>query len=517
MRTPRYRVFLLVSLISVSVGLSRPPTLLAQPSSTLENPAPDSFQSGLGLISGWVCEAGRVEVIFNDDEAQAWQAAYGTSRNDTRGACGDDGKNGFGLLFNWSVLDPGRHTVSVRADGQEFARTTVTVTELGEEFLEGVGRYERLEDFPREGTDSIIAWQESLQNFLIARTDRFASSIQAMDAIGDSLTKAFNADINTCPNTDQEALSWATSRTPDDGVMSQAERLESRQDASIRVISPNSAESGATMLADFVEQTRKIKASLGSLPAPRYTPVVLGHNDICGGMVDKLNASCPQGGDQDHNQHCWTTPEAFEREFRKGLDVLITVPELKVGVASLVRVSQLCNHAEKASCVNAEGIQPGAPCGGIWRFAPLLQPPNGICGSLTSDCSDERIADAYTMARQYRDILERVTYEYTAIPVGDASPTLMIGGEQVGGASKADGTRLSFSNAAWEYKFAEQDVSCCDCFHPSSQGQTLVSRLLFDGFTCSESDVCCGESSSAVGNGRCATEDTGGRFVPGLF
>ena len=520
MRTPRCTALLFASLMSgiigLGCGLGCPPVLLAQPPAFLENPRPDSFQSGLSVISGWVCEAERIEVIFDDDETQPWQAAYGTSRNDTRGACGDDGRNGFGLLFNWSLLEPGRHTLSVRADGREFAQATVTVAELGEEFLRGVGRYERLEDFPRQGTDSIVAWQESLQNFLIARTDPFAPSIQSMDAAGDSITKAFNADINTCPNTDQEELNWATSLTPDDGVVSQAERLESRQGAAIEVVSPNSAESGATMLDDFVEQTHKIKANLESLAAPRYTTVVLGHNDICGGMIDKRNADCPQGGDQDPNQHCRTTPEAFEREFRKGLDILIAVPDLKIGVASLVRVSQLCNHTEKASCVNREGIRPGTPCGDIWQLAPAVR-ENGICGSLTVDCSDERIADAYTLARQYRDILERVTYEYAAIPAGHASPTLTVGGQQVGGASKADGTYLSFSNASWEYKFTQEDLSCCDCFHPSSRGQTLASRLLFDGFTCSEGDVCCGEGGSAVDNGRCASEDTGGRFVPGLF
>ena len=516
MRTPHYTAFLLSSLISGLIGLGHPASLPAQPTAFLDNPGPDSFQSGLGVISGWVCEAGRVEVIFDDDEAQAWQAAYGTSRNDTRGQCGDDGNNGFVLLFNWSLLEPGRHTLSVRADGREFARATVSVTELGAEFLQGVGRHARLEDFPREGTDSIIAWQQSLQNFLIARTDPFAASIQSMDAVGDSITKAFNADINTCPNADQEGLNWATSLTPGDGVVSQAERLESRQDAAIQVVSPNSAESGATMLDDFVEQARKIRASLGDLPAPRYTTVVLGHNDICGGMIDRHNASCPQGGDQDPNQHCRTTPEAFEREFRRGLDILIEVPDLKIGVASLVRVSQLCNHTGKASCVNREGVRPGTPCGDIWQLAPAVR-ENGICGSLTVDCSDERIAAAYTLARQYRDILERVTHEYAAIPAGHASPTLLVGGQQVGGASKAAGTQLSFSNASWEYKFAEDHLSCCDCFHPSLEGQALASQLLFDGFTCSEDAVCCGEGNSAVANGLCTTEDTGGRFVPGLF
>lgn len=78
----------------------------------------------------------------------------------------------------------------------------MTVTGLGEEFLRVVGRYERLEDFPHEGTDSIIAWQQSLQNFLITRTGPLASQIRSIDAAGDGITKAYNADIKTCPNED---------------------------------------------------------------------------------------------------------------------------------------------------------------------------------------------------------------------------------------------------------------------------------------------------------------------------
>jgi len=76
-----------------------------------------------------------------------------------------------------------------------------------------------------------------------------------------------------------------------------------------------------------------------------------------------------------------------------------------------------------------------------------------------------------------------VTYEYAVIPSGEDSPIVTIGGEQVGGASKADGPHLTFSNMPWEYKFAEEELSCCDCFNLSAQGQNLAARLLFDGFT----------------------------------
>ena len=53
------------------------------PPHVLENPAPGSFQSGLGLISGWVCDAQTITISFDDGPPQ--EAAYGTSRGDTAG------------------------------------------------------------------------------------------------------------------------------------------------------------------------------------------------------------------------------------------------------------------------------------------------------------------------------------------------------------------------------------------------------------------------------------------------
>ena len=73
----------------------------------LENPGPESFQSGIGVISGWVCEAEEIVIELNG----APQAvAYGTERLDTARVCGDT-DNGFGLLFNWNLLGDGEHTV----------------------------------------------------------------------------------------------------------------------------------------------------------------------------------------------------------------------------------------------------------------------------------------------------------------------------------------------------------------------------------------------------------------------
>ena len=43
---------------------------------TLENPQPGSFQSGVGVISGWACEAQTIEVSF--DGGPRLQAGAGT-------------------------------------------------------------------------------------------------------------------------------------------------------------------------------------------------------------------------------------------------------------------------------------------------------------------------------------------------------------------------------------------------------------------------------------------------------
>jgi hypothetical protein len=489
----------------------------------LENPQPGSFQSGLGIISGWACEATQIAIEI---DGMPTPAAYGTSREDTRKVCGD-ADNGFGLLFNWNLLENGPHTVRALADGQAFANVTVNVTTLGAEFLTGVGRNERLTNFPHPETDIIVAWQQSLQNFAIARVDTVGSHLNAMDATGDSISKAFNAQSAAiCPNDDQEFLNWATSDTHganfcsagSDGVFSQAERLECRKGANLVLAAPNSAESGAQMLKDFVEQATKSKTFLSAQPSPRYVTVWLGHNDVCAGDIDKVRSNCDRGSDQDPNNHCRTTPAAFEREFRKGLDILITVPDLKIGVASLVRVSQLCNHEDKKPCIFGGLFQ---SCEEVWQTTaiggPVFGLDHGICGSLTKNCSDQRIIDAYEMAKAYHDILANVTAEYASIPEGEASNVLIIGGQVVGGATKAPGVLLDFSDAPWVYKFKSAEVSCCDCFHPSIAGQNTASRILFDGFTCSATDVCCAEAGEALGNGLCTVEDTSGRFFSGLF
>jgi hypothetical protein len=135
----------------------------------LEDPQPGNIVSGLGLIRGWACEAGRIDLLIDDNTLV--QAAYPTEREDTLDVCGDD-DNGFSFLINWNRLGPGTHTVTaLRNETEEIGRASVTVVTFGQEFLRGAsGRY-ILPDFPTLGHNVIVEWRESLQNFVIVGAD----------------------------------------------------------------------------------------------------------------------------------------------------------------------------------------------------------------------------------------------------------------------------------------------------------------------------------------------------------
>ena len=121
-------------------------------SGLLENPFSGSFQSGVGLFSGWVCDASQVEIEIDGDPTLTFMAGYGTNRIDTTGVCGDS-NNGFGLLFNWNLLGDGTHTVRALADGVEFDRATFTVTTLGKEFVREAEGMCEVQDFSDAGRD----------------------------------------------------------------------------------------------------------------------------------------------------------------------------------------------------------------------------------------------------------------------------------------------------------------------------------------------------------------------------
>ena len=134
----------------------------------LENPSPGTIKSGVGLVSGWVCDAEELEVSF--DGGPRLFVPYGSERTDTAYApdgtaiCGDT-DNGFGLLMNYNNLGDGSHTVTLYADGVLVGQSQFTVKTLGTDFLRGVrGRgVITLSD----GKQVTVQWEEATQGFTI--------------------------------------------------------------------------------------------------------------------------------------------------------------------------------------------------------------------------------------------------------------------------------------------------------------------------------------------------------------
>ncbi len=146
----------------------RPPTPELEagaPVGNLEVPGPNSFQSGIGYIRGWVCEGQEVE-IYIDDGLRLPATARGLDRADTEDICGDR-DNGFILVWNWNLMGDGDYTASLVVDGQTLQRNAFTVTTLGQEYIRGAEKDVVVNDFPSPGESPRLRWQEPVQGFVI--------------------------------------------------------------------------------------------------------------------------------------------------------------------------------------------------------------------------------------------------------------------------------------------------------------------------------------------------------------
>ena len=135
----------------------------------LENPSGGLFYSGVGVISGWKCEAnGELTVRFNGGEPIP--LVYGSERPDVLdvGACAS-ADVGFVAIYNWARLDDGSHTAVAYDDGVEFARGTFQTTRLVEdkEFVPGLSGRFRARDFPDPGVNTLLRWNQNVQGFVI--------------------------------------------------------------------------------------------------------------------------------------------------------------------------------------------------------------------------------------------------------------------------------------------------------------------------------------------------------------
>jgi len=130
----------------------------------LENPNAGSFQSGIGVISGWSCQ-GPITVQVDGKNVNV---PYGGPRGDTTSLCGGSSNNGFGVLVNYNNFGAGNHSAQLFVNGTAVgAPVFFTVTVPSGEFMTGVSRTIVVADFPSPGRTATLVWQQSLQNFVI--------------------------------------------------------------------------------------------------------------------------------------------------------------------------------------------------------------------------------------------------------------------------------------------------------------------------------------------------------------
>ena len=134
----------------------------------LESPANGSVVSGIGFVSGWKCDAGRLTVTIDEGSRLAVAIRQERSGLPETGPCGGTSRHGFIMWINWALLGDGEHVVVAYDDGVAFARSTFNVGTTGEAFLEGVSRRAVVDDFPEPGQRTLLERDESTQHFEIA-------------------------------------------------------------------------------------------------------------------------------------------------------------------------------------------------------------------------------------------------------------------------------------------------------------------------------------------------------------
>ena len=137
-----------------------------EPRFVLENPVEGSTVTGVNILSGWTCDPGPVWIKFSSSDRIIY-IPFGMERLDTNAVCGR-WHTGFATLFNWNILGPGEHTVTIYAQNgriqKEALTRTFTVVDYGEEVRTDLSGEWVLHDWPEVGVDTVVAWNPARQN-----------------------------------------------------------------------------------------------------------------------------------------------------------------------------------------------------------------------------------------------------------------------------------------------------------------------------------------------------------------
>jgi lysophospholipase L1-like esterase len=244
---------------------------------------------------------------------------------------------------------------------------------------------------------------------------------------GDSTTRAFDANLPF----DNLNLSWVN------GYYGFWERLFGLPNVKShnQRITANFGASGRTNWTSAVNGARvdtlddQAAGTAGRFVT--YSTVLLGANDACRDIADL------------------TTPAEFESSFRNGLDALLN--NLPKGASVLVAaVPDVSRVYEVGLVKKALGL---VDCPAVWAIT-------GNCSSVLSPTSTP--ADRLFVQRrvqEYNRILQTVTQRKAR-----QHPTKFI----------------AFTDKTYTYQFTQQELSNLDCFHPSWQGQKVLSAVTWN-------------------------------------
>lgn len=162
----------------------------------LENPSNGGLYSGIGVISGWTCDAaGTLTVRFNG--GAAIPLAYRNDRPDTQATCGDT-NNGFVAIWNWARLGAGTHTAVAYDNGVAFARVRFTVGAAGTEFLRGVEADALVAGFPTPSSNGRFTWNEATQHLELAEAGSHVRLVAAGTAAPGAVEQWAQEWVDTC-------------------------------------------------------------------------------------------------------------------------------------------------------------------------------------------------------------------------------------------------------------------------------------------------------------------------------
>jgi len=268
--------------------------------------------------------------------------------------------------------------------------------------------------------------------------------------IGDSIGEGEAAD-GTIGEMHHETV-WSTGYDSNDIVYSLNEQFEDADPAgyyennSVRDTIFNFAVSGSVM-ADFVTQANQVIASADDTPSGKagMVTILLGNNDVCASSLDDM-----------------TDPEAFEQQYRAGLDALANSDATKnayIHVSSIPAIYWLWNA--KRNNLWCRVI--------AWPFVPcenLLDNPDDDCASTESRLDPDNIyeGDGEDCIRR-KQFHEKIRYTYNPI-LRDVLQEYI------------DDGRLpnAYFVDIFDIQFGSDDINGGDCFHPSVEGHALLAQ-----------------------------------------